>query len=60
MTTCKDCRYYDNTVQKPGTPAREETGLCRYNAPVASALPGWQWPFCRSTDWCGRFAEREA
>ncbi len=61
MTTCADCRHYDNTVQKLGTPAGQQTGLCRYNAPIANLAPGQSpWPFCKPTDWCGRFQEREA
>lgn len=64
---CSDCRYFDNTVEKPltsGTYRRVSelpTGLCRINPPTIAASPdnAARWPFCRATDWCGRFAQRE-
>lgn len=55
---CIDCKYIDVTVQRPGQD-REQTGMCRYPPPVVTAVPGQpQWPFCKFTDWCGRFVER--
>ena len=55
---CQDCKWFDDTVQRPG-PDGGGTGLCRHDTPVVARLPGeWLWPFCRAVDWCSRFTAR--
>ena len=63
---CSDCRWFDNTAPRPpsGFYAIGDDdapgGLCRFSAPVVAGnlyLPPW--PFCKATDWCGRFSARE-
>lgn len=54
---CSDCKWFDNTVQQRGVPDPKDTGLCRVAAPSVQIGPRG-WPFCRVTDWCGRFTQR--
>lgn len=57
-TTCSSCKHLDATVRKPG-PGNDDTGLCRYPAPVIPSGPHLQpWPFCKLTDWCSHWAAK--
>lgn len=51
---CRDCKWFDNTVQKPGASDPDKTGMCRASLPVMQKGEH-PWPFCRLTDWCSRF-----
>ena len=55
---CVDCKWFDNTVQRPGMSNSENTGRCRVHAPIAAKTGEEAWPFCVTTDWCGHFVAK--
>ena len=60
MTTCAcgNCQFFDNQSKSATKHKEKETGLCRYNAPVAQSISNGHgvWPVVERKDWCGHFA----
>lgn len=49
----------DATQRQPGT-AGDDTGMCRFPAPVVQTIPNLRpWPFCKLTDWCSHWAQQD-
>lgn len=49
--TCGNCHFFDAETSRQSN----ETGLCRYNPPVAKSTSESAWPVVDSKDWCGHF-----
>lgn len=47
LPKCSECRYWT------GNNGNEESGECRYSAPVMSNSPGGYWPVTEDNDFCG-------
>lgn len=56
--TCGNCQFFDNQSKTAAKQTDKNTGLCRYNPPMAQSTTNDHgvWPVVGRKDWCGHFA----